>query len=113
MLEGKNRALPGVPGAQLCLAALVTCLLAGCSSTSNNSDPSELSRTTLNTAPADLQLSCAAAAATQFGVDSNTILPVSSSQLDPQRYQVQLDMRGQRSTCIIDNNGNVISVQAA
>ena len=111
MLEGTFRALPGA-GAQLCLAVLATVLLAGCN-TSKSSEPTELSRTTLNTAPADLQLSCAAAAATQFGVDSNTILPVSSSPVDSHRYLVQLDMRGQRSTCIIDTNGTVISVQAA
>lgn len=113
MLEGRTRASAATAaiGTQRYLVALAAVLLAGCTST--NPEPSELARTSLNTAPADLQLSCAAAAATQFGVDSNTVLPVSSAQLDAQRYQVQLDMRGQRSTCIVDTSGNVISVQAA
>jgi uncharacterized lipoprotein len=93
------------------LAALAAVLLAGCTST--NPEPTEMARTSLNTAPADLQLACAAAAGTQFGVDSTTILPVSSAQLDAQRYQVQLDMKGQRSSCIVDASGNVISVQPA
>ena len=63
------------------------------------------------TAPADLQLTCATAAATSFGVDSSGILPVSSSQLDAQKYQVDLDVQGSRATCVVDTAGNVLSVQ--
>lgn len=63
------------------------------------------------TAPADLQLTCATAASTSFGVDSSGILPVSSSQLDAQKYQVDLDVRGSRATCVVDTAGNVLSVQ--
>ncbi|BCH21325.1 hypothetical protein MesoLjLb_11100 [Mesorhizobium sp. L-8-3] len=70
-------------------------------------------RTAEQTAPADLQLACAAAAATPLGVESSRILPVSSSQIDPQRYQVHLDASGQKATCVIDTAGNVISVQKA
>jgi hypothetical protein len=91
-----------------CMAALAAMLFAGCVS---SPAPQSMARTSLQTAPADLQLSCAAAAAAQFGIDSNSVLPVSSSQIDAQQYQVELDMRGQRSTCTIDNAGNVISVQ--
>jgi hypothetical protein len=65
------------------------------------------------TAPADVQLACASAAATSFGVDSGSILPVSSSQLDGGRYQVELNVKGERANCIVDSAGNVQSVQKA
>jgi hypothetical protein len=41
------------------------------------------------------------------------VLPVSSSQLNAQQYQVVLDIRGQRANCVVDNAGNVVSVQKA
>lgn len=90
--------------------AVLALLLASC--VANQPTPNSV-RTAETTAPADLQLACAAAAATPLGVDSSRILPVSSSQLDPQRYQVQLDAGGQKATCVIDAAGNVISVQKA
>lgn len=65
------------------------------------------------TAPADLQLACASAAATSFGVDGGSILPVSSSQLDGGRYQVELSVKGERANCVVDTAGNVQSVQKA
>lgn len=68
-------------------------------------------RNTAQTAPADLQLACASAAATTLGVDSSKILPVSSSQLDAQSYQVDLDAAGTRATCVVDAAGNVVSVK--
>jgi hypothetical protein len=68
-------------------------------------------RNTAQTAPADLQLACASAAATPLGVDSSKILPVSSSQLDAQSYQVDLDAGGTRATCVVDAAGNVQSVK--
>ena len=67
-------------------------------------------RNTAQTAPADLQLACASAAATTLGVDSTKVLPVSSSQLDAQSYQVDLDASGARATCVVDAAGNVRSV---
>jgi hypothetical protein len=70
-------------------------------------------RNTAQTAPADLQLACASAAATSLGVDSSGVLPVSSSQLDDQSYQVDLDASGTRATCVIDATGNVLSVKKA
>ena len=89
-------------------AGLAISLASGCVS----DDPSPGSvRTTGQTAPADLQLTCATAAATSFGVDSSRILPVSSSQLDAQKYQVQLDVQGSRANCVVDTAGNVLSVQ--
>jgi hypothetical protein len=44
-------------------------------------------------------------------VDAASVLPVSSSQLDAQRYQVELDAKGTRASCIIDAAGTVQSVQ--
>lgn len=70
-----------------------------------------MARTTMQTAPADLQLMCASAAAASSGVDANKVLPVGSSQLDANRYQVELNAVGQRYICIVDNLGNVTSVQ--
>jgi hypothetical protein len=70
-------------------------------------------RNTAQTAPADLQLACADAAAKSLGVDSSSVLPVSSSQLDPQKYQVELNAKGARASCVIDATGNVLSVQKA
>lgn len=90
----------------LALAALAS-LASGCMS--GGPTPGSV-RNTAQTAPADLQLACASAAATTLGVDSSRILPVSSSQLDAQRYQVDLDASGTRATCVVDAAGNVVSV---
>lgn len=90
--------------------AVLAMLLASCMA---NQPTANSVRATEQTAPADLQLACAAAAATPLGVDSARILPVSSSQLDPQKYQVQLDAAGTKATCVIDTAGNVLSVQKA
>jgi len=89
-------------------AGLAVLLASGCMS--NQPAPNSV-RTATQTAPADLQLACATAAATPLGVDSSIILPVSSSQLDEQKYQVDLDARGTKATCVIDAAGNVLSVQ--
>jgi hypothetical protein len=70
-------------------------------------------RNTGQTAPADLQLTCASAAATPLGVDSAAVLPVSSSQIDAQTFQVVLESGGARANCVVDTSGNVISVQRA
>lgn len=72
-----------------------------------------MARTTVQTAPADLQLTCASVAATSAGVDADKVLPVGSAQLDATRYQVELNASGQRYTCVVDNMGTVTSVQKA
>ncbi|MGI6855513.1 hypothetical protein [Mesorhizobium sp. 1B3] len=89
-------------------AAIAMLLAAGCQS---NQPAAGAMRLSEQTAPADLQLACAAAAATPLGVDSARILPVSSRQLDPQKYQVDLDASGNKATCVIDTAGTVLSVQ--
>jgi len=81
---------------------------AGCQSSSP--EPQQMARTTLQTAPADLQLLCANAVATQTGAASDKVLPVNSRQLDGTSFQVELDAAGKRHTCVVDNEGNVKSV---
>ncbi len=90
-------------------ALLTVLLLAGCTSSGGGPAPNEI-RTSTQTAPADLQLLCASAAATSLEVASDSILPVSSSQLSAQTYQVELDAKGTRATCVVDASGNVQSV---
>jgi hypothetical protein len=91
-------------------AALAALAASGCTSSGGGPEPNAV-RNTAQTAPADLQLTCATAAATSFGVDSSGILPVASSQLDAQKYQVELDVKGSRASCVVDTAGNVLSVQ--
>lgn len=90
------------------LAALALLAAAGCQSSSP--EPQQMARTTLQTAPADLQLLCASAVATQTGAASDKVLPVSSRQLDASSFQVELDAAGSRHSCVVDNEGNVRSV---
>lgn len=90
------------------LAAAALLAAAGCQSSSP--EPQQMARTTLQTAPADLQLLCANAVATQTGAASDKVLPVSSRQLDATSFQVDLDAAGKRHSCVVDNDGNVKSV---
>jgi hypothetical protein len=94
-------------GSALAAAAL---LASGC--LSGGPEPGSV-RNTAQTAPADLQLACASAAATTLGVDSSKVLPISSSQVDGQHYQVDLDAGGARATCVVDAAGNIQSVKKA
>ena len=70
-----------------------------------------MSRTQVETAPADLQLLCADAVAKASGVGSAKLLPVSSSKINSMTYQVELDAGGKKTSCLVDTNGNVKSVQ--
>jgi hypothetical protein len=90
-------------------AAFATMLVVGCQSGGGPTPDSV--RNTGQTAPADLQLTCASAAATPLGVDGATVLPVSSSQIDAQTFQVMLQSGSAQASCVIDASGNVISVQ--
>ncbi len=98
--------LPVVAVATLGIAAA----LAGCVS---DPEPTQMARTNLNTAPADLQLLCATATATSTGVEATKVLPLRSRQLDSTTYQVDLDAGGGMMSCIVDADGNVKSVQPA
>lgn len=90
------------------LAASALLAAAGCQSSSP--EPQQMARTTLQTAPADLQLLCANAVATQTGAAQDKVLPVNSRQLDATSFQVDLEAAGTRRTCVVDNDGNVKSV---
>jgi hypothetical protein len=102
------RAAPNRNRAAMLLALLATMQVVGCQSSGPSPDTV---RNTGQTAPADLQLTCASAAATPLGVDSGAVLPVSSSQIDAQTFQVVLESGGARANCVVDTSGNVISVQ--
>ena len=91
-------------------AGIGLAFLGGCQSSSPPS-PEEMARTSLQTAPADLQLICANAAAGTAQVDSSKVLPTSSRQLDAASYSVDLDAGGRKFSCIVDSNGSVKSVQ--
>ncbi|TDQ25284.1 hypothetical protein DEV91_11464 [Phyllobacterium brassicacearum] len=86
--------------------------LAGCVS-DNSPTPENMARNTAQTAPADLQLACSSAAATKFGADHASALPVSSSAVDGGKYQIILEAKGQRSSCLIDQAGTVLSLEKA
>ncbi|MER8900789.1 hypothetical protein [Mesorhizobium sp. M0772] len=73
--------------------------------------PEQMSRTQVETAPADLQLLCANAVAKSSGADSAKILPMSSSRIDSKTYQVELDAGGKKTSCLVDTDGTVKSVE--
>ncbi|TPL02625.1 hypothetical protein FJ938_18960 [Mesorhizobium sp. B2-4-14] len=85
--------------------------LAACVSTPAPPPPEQMSRTAAKTAPADLQLLCANAAAKASGLKADKILPISSNQIDSKTYQVDLDAGGKKTSCLVDTDGNVKSVQ--
>ncbi|WP_311027979.1 hypothetical protein [Mesorhizobium koreense] len=90
------------------LTMLAIGVLAGCTTAPA---PDQMSRSTLETAPADLQLLCAGAVAKSTGADQSKVLPTSSKKLDNKTYQVEFDTGGKRSGCVIDTDGKVVSVQ--
>ena len=110
----KNNFVSGHRTYGRCAAGLALAVAASLASGCMSGGPAPGSvRNTAQTAPADLQLACASAAATTLGVDSSKVLPISSSQLDAQNYQVDLDASGARATCVVDAAGNVVSVKKA
>ncbi len=104
-----SRSVPNRNRATMLAMLLAAVPLAGCQSDSGPAP--DAVRNTGQTAPADLQLTCASAAATPLGVDSAAVLPVSSAQIDAQTFQVVLESGGARANCVVDTSGNVISVQ--
>ena len=85
--------------------------LSACVSAPPPPPPEQMSRTKVETAPADLQLLCANAVAKSSGVDSTKLLPVSSSKVDSKTYQVELDAGGKKTSCLVDTDGAVKSVE--
>jgi len=102
--------MPGLQASIALKALAASARLAGAGCQSSSPEPQQMARTTLQTAPADLQLLCASAVATQTGAASDKVLPVSSRQLDAWSFQVELDAAGSRHSCVVDNEGNVRSV---
>ncbi|MGS1097024.1 hypothetical protein ACVCNR_20975 (plasmid) [Aquamicrobium terrae] len=100
----------GAGRALLPATLVLSAVLAACQSSPT---PDQMTRTAVETAPADLQLICANAAAQSRGVDSATVLPTSSRKLDARTYQVQLNASGTTMNCIVDDQGMVSSVNAA
>ncbi len=93
------------------IAATLAAGLAGCVGGGTTQQPrTETVRATIVTAPADLQLLCASEAATRFGADPSTVLPTSSAQIQPSQYQVELSLGSGSATCVVDNNGTIISL---
>jgi hypothetical protein len=69
-----------------------------------------MARTTLQTAPADLQLLCANAVAGAAGSTKTRALPTGSRLLPEGTFSVDLDAGGRKFSCVVDNNGTVRSV---
>lgn len=93
------------------LVLLTTCGLAACQSTPPPPQPDQMARTTLQTAPADLQLICSDAVATAAKVNKSKVLPVSSNALDATSFNVELNANGRKFNCVVDDKGVVRSVQ--
>jgi hypothetical protein len=95
------------------LCALLLCSLSAIAACQSSPPPDQMSRTAVQTAPADLQLLCADAAAKQAGLDRAKILPTGSRPVDAGGFSVDLDASGRKFSCVIDNMGIVKSVQPA
>ncbi len=98
---------------RLCAVVALGLLVAGCTGTRSftaDEPPSGQVLNTSETAPADLQLTCSSAAATQFGLPLDKVLPVSSSKLPDGTYDVRLTSEGRNYACLVDDNANVLSV---
>ena len=87
--------------------ALALAIIGGCQSAPK---PEDMARTSLQTAPADLQLICANAVAGTAKLDSTKVLPTSSRALDATSYSVDLDAGGRKYNCVVDSTGSVKSV---
>ena len=91
-----------------CLPAVM--VLAACASPGKTTTRNEV-RAAVETAPADLQLACAAEAATRLNADPDTVLPVSSAATEPGNFRVDLKVGDGAAECIIDSEANVLSLE--
>jgi hypothetical protein len=102
---------PRLAIARCSAVAALAVLAQGCASQSARLpelQPPELRRT-VETAPADLQLACAAEAARVYQVASDKVLPISSS-VQGSTYTVVLTADGSEAVCTIDDEGTVLSL---
>jgi len=95
------------------LPALLLCSIAALAACQSAPPPDQMSRTAVETAPADLQLLCADAAAKQAGLERAKVLPTGSRPVEAGGFSVDLDASGRKFACVIDRTGVVKSVQAA
>lgn len=103
--------MQGIRNATAMTAALgATLVLSAC----NTTKPQDQAvRSAVETAPADLQLLCAARGADEFGVGRDKVLPTSSSRETDVSYRVVLNLDGETATCIINDTGIVESIEKA
>ena len=92
-------------------AVFVAGAMLGCSPTSQTEAPQgPVVRSAVETAPADLQLLCAAEAAKIYSAPSEKVLPTASSRSGAASFDVELDVAGRRARCTIDESGTLITV---
>ena len=104
------------PVVRLSTVSLILFSLSGCAT--DQSEPEFETRggqvlSSTDTAPADLQLTCSSATASQFGLPPDKVLPVSSSKLPDGNFEVRLASDGSNYVCTVDNNANVVSIVRA
>lgn len=105
-----TKRIEGPKGALILLASMTA--IAGCVS-SPPPPPDQMARTTLQTAPADLQLLCADATAKSVNLDRSKLLPTSSRQLDAASYSVEISETNRKFNCVIGTDGKVASITPA
>lgn len=85
-------------------------LLAGCA-TNVTREPTKPYASAISqsvtTAPADLQLLCAAAAAEKFGVARDQIIPTDSIRLNTNDYRVLLESKSVSAECIVNRQAQI------
>lgn len=105
-----NDLMTRIAGRWSILVAMGAVVIGGC--TPPAPPPDAMARTTLQTAPADLQLLCANSAAGVAGAGAK-VLPTGSRALPDGTFGVDLDAGGKKFSCVVDNNGTVRSVTPA
>lgn len=86
--------------------------LAACKTTSSTGPTQAVVRAGGETAPADLQLACAADAATKLN-SGKSVLPVSSMRMPDGRFHVGLQLSAGQAVCVIDAGGVIQSLGPA
>ncbi|MEJ8571650.1 hypothetical protein [Microbaculum marinum] len=103
-----------IPGTVAAWAGLIGLglMAAGCNSTTQQaSAPSgQAVRPAVETAPADLQLLCAAEAANVYAAPADKVLPTASARSGSATYTVELNVNGRPARCTIDESGTAITI---
>lgn len=79
--------------------------------TSSQKKEQENIRSSVRTAPADLQLTCSTETVTRLQITGEQLLPISSSEISPNIFRVDFNTQGGPAYCIIDQSGTVLSVE--